>query len=170
VMTGDGDADLYVRTGAQPTATAYDCRPYGGDSNESCTPAGTGPWYVSVHGYRASNVKLVIRYTKTGGTTPTPPTTTTHLAINANVAEGALLSYSVPVVAGKKIVVRTEAAADVDLYIKMNLVPTVTTYDQRGYTDSGNETLTVVPGANGILHIAVHGYRASAFKLTTADN
>lgn len=38
------------------------------------------------------------------------------------------------------------------------------------HTDSGNETLTLVPGANGTLHIAVHGYAASAFKLTTADN
>jgi len=171
VMSGTGDADLYVRTGSQPTTAAYDCRPYGGDSSESCTPAGAGPWYVSVHAYKASSVKLTIRYTKTGGTTPTVPTTpTSHLAINGTVGEGALLTYSIPVVAGKKIVIRTEAAADIDLYIKMNLIPTVTTYDQRGYTDSGNETLSVVPGANGTLHIAVHGYRASAFKLTTADN
>lgn len=170
VMSGDGDADLYVRTGAQPTTTAYDCRPYGGDSNESCTPAGTGPWYVSVHGYRASTVKLTIRYTKTGGTVPTPPATTNHLAVNSTIAQGALLTYSLPVVAGKKIVIRTVAAGDVDLYVKMNLIPTISLYDQRGYTDSGNETLTVIPGANGVLHIAVHGYAASPFKLTTADN
>lgn len=170
VMSGSGDADLYVQKGAQPTTTAYACRPYGGDSNESCTQAGAGPWYVSVHGYRASTVKLTIRYTKTGGTTtPTTPATS-HLNVNASVAEGAMLSYSIPVVAGRKIVVRTEAAADVDLYVKMNMVPTVSVYDQRGYTDSGNETLTILPGANGVLHIAVHGYRASAFKLTTADN
>ena len=169
VMTGTGDADLYVRKGSQPTDAAYDCRPYGGDSNESCTPAGAGPWYVSVYDYSASNVKVAVRYTKAGGTTPTP-TPTTHLAINGNVGLNAIVTYSIPVVAGKKIVIRTEAAADVDLYIKMNLVPTVNGYDQRGYTDSGNETLTVVPGANGTLHIAVHGYRASAFRLTTADN
>lgn len=171
VMTGTGDADLYVRTGSQPTEAAYDCRPYGGDSNESCTPTGAGPFYVSVHGYSASNVKLTIRYTKTGGTTPTNPTTpTTHLNITGNVAQGALASYSIPVVAGKKIVVRTAAGADVDLYVKMNLVPTINVYDQRGYTNSGNELVTIVPGANGILHIAVHGYAASAFTLTTADN
>lgn len=169
-MSGTGDADLYVRNGAQPTTTAYDCRPYGGDSNESCTPAGAGKFYVSVHGYRASAVKLVIRYTKPGGSTTPPPATTAHLDISGTVAQGALASYSIPVVAGKKIVVRTQAAADVDLYVRMSLVPTVTTYDQRGYTDSGNETLTVVPGANGILHIAVHGYAASSFRLTTADN
>lgn len=170
-MTGTGDADLYVRKGAQPTSSAYDCRPYGGDSNENCAPAGAGPWYVSVHGYRASTVKLTIRYTKTGGggTTPTP-TPTSHLNVQSSVGQGALLTYSIPVVAGRKIVVRTEAGADIDLYVKMNMVPTLSVYDQRGYTASGNEMLTVVPGANGILHIAVHGYAASAFKLTTADN
>ncbi|MBL8786866.1 MAG: pre-peptidase C-terminal domain-containing protein, partial [Deltaproteobacteria bacterium] len=169
-MTGTGDADIYVKKGAQPTASAYDCRPYGGDSNESCAPAGAGPWYIAVNGYKASTVKITVRYTKTGGTTPTPTPTTTHLNISGNVAAGAMLTYTIPVYAGKKIVVRTQAAADVDLYIKMNVVPTVNVYDQRGYTDSGNETLTLVPGANGTLNIAVHGYATSAFKLTTADN
>jgi hypothetical protein len=81
-----------------------------------------------------------------------------------------MASYSIPVFANKKIVIRTEAPKDVDLYVRMNLVPSVTTYDHRGYTNSGAETVTVVPSGNGILHIAVHGYVASNFKLTTADN
>lgn len=36
VMTGTNDADLYVRFGAQPTDAAYDCRPYAGDTHETC--------------------------------------------------------------------------------------------------------------------------------------
>ena len=35
-LTGDGDADLYVRIGNAPTSTSYDCRPYRASSNESC--------------------------------------------------------------------------------------------------------------------------------------
>lgn len=35
-MTGSGDADLHVRKGSAATEAAYDCRPYGNDSNESC--------------------------------------------------------------------------------------------------------------------------------------
>ena len=169
VMTGSGDADLYVRKGAVPTESAYDCRPYGGNSDETCTPTGAGPWYVAVHGYRASTVKLVIRYTKTGGGTTPTPTPAAHLNISSSVAQGAMASYSIPVQAGKKIVVRTTAPNDVDLYVKMSMAPSINVYDQRGYTDSGNETLTVIPGANGILHIAVHGYAASSFTLKTAD-
>src|SRR5256885_11806564 len=38
-MTGSGDADLYVKRGAEATTEAYDCRPYTGSSNEDCTSA-----------------------------------------------------------------------------------------------------------------------------------
>ena len=34
-MTGTGDADVYLRIGASPTANKWDFRPYRGDSNES---------------------------------------------------------------------------------------------------------------------------------------
>jgi hypothetical protein len=52
---GTGDADLYVRSGSQPTTTAYNCRPYLSGNNETCTlnsPV-AGTWYVSVRAYSA---------------------------------------------------------------------------------------------------------------------
>jgi serine protease len=53
-----GDADLYVRFGAQPTLSLYNCRPYlDGNSSETCTltvPAGATQAFVSVYGYTAS--------------------------------------------------------------------------------------------------------------------
>lgn len=49
-----GDADLYVRKGAAPSLSAYDCRPYrGGTNSEACTLDGPGTYYVSVNGYDA---------------------------------------------------------------------------------------------------------------------
>lgn len=50
---GTGDADLYVRSGSQPTTTAYNCRPYRSGNNETCTLSSpvAGTWYVSVRGY-----------------------------------------------------------------------------------------------------------------------
>ena len=36
---GSGDADLYLREGAQPTTSSYDCRPYASGNNENCTVA-----------------------------------------------------------------------------------------------------------------------------------
>ncbi len=35
--TGSGDADLYLKVGAAPTTSAWDCRPYQSGSTESCT-------------------------------------------------------------------------------------------------------------------------------------
>jgi serine protease len=50
---GSGDADLYVRYGAQPTSSSFNCRPYKWGNVESCnfdnpTP---GRWYISIYAY-----------------------------------------------------------------------------------------------------------------------
>ena len=36
ILTGTGDADLYVRVGSAPTFDTYDCRPFHATSNETC--------------------------------------------------------------------------------------------------------------------------------------
>ncbi|MBX3154378.1 MAG: PPC domain-containing protein [Deltaproteobacteria bacterium] len=53
-MTGDNDADLYVRIGAAPTTTTFDCRPYKTGSNEVCRVDLTAPApiHVMVRGYK----------------------------------------------------------------------------------------------------------------------
>lgn len=52
---GSGDADLYVRKGAAPTTSTYDCRPYRNGNNESCSlSSGTGgTYYIMLRGYSA---------------------------------------------------------------------------------------------------------------------
>jgi len=64
VMTGSGDADLYVKKGSQPTTSSYDCRPYTGGSNENCnfTLTSETEVYVSVYGYSSSSFDLEIAY------------------------------------------------------------------------------------------------------------
>jgi hypothetical protein len=65
-MTGSGDPDLYVRFGAQPTLTAFDCRPYLSGATESCSlrvPAGQSRADVMVYGYTAGTFKLDVSYT-----------------------------------------------------------------------------------------------------------
>jgi hypothetical protein len=65
VMTGDSDADLYVREGSQPTVSGWDCRPYKYGSSETCTQTAPGSFYVSVRGWDpTSNYALVITYTE----------------------------------------------------------------------------------------------------------
>jgi hypothetical protein len=63
-MTGTGDADLYVRKGAAPTAAAWDCRPYAGTSAETCQITGPALVYVAVNGYATtSTYSVTINYT-----------------------------------------------------------------------------------------------------------
>ena len=56
-MTGDGDADLYVKKGTAPTQGSYDCRPYANGSKEKCsvTFQEAGKLNVMVRGYAASS-------------------------------------------------------------------------------------------------------------------
>lgn len=172
VMTGDGDADLYVRKGAAPTATAYDCRPYQSGTAEQCTIVGPAVVYVGVNGYAAtSNYALEITYTEGtggGGTPPNPPAFA-HLNQTGSVAQGAMKLFQLPIPAGKRVVVRTTSSADVDLYIQFGAAPTTAAYIARGYTQSGNEQVTYTATSNGTLYIGVHGYAAGSFTVKSAD-
>jgi serine protease len=71
---GTGDADMYVKFGAEPTDSVYDCRPYVGGNAETCTiaTAQAGTYYVNLKGYSAfSGVSLTGSYTA-GGTNTAP--------------------------------------------------------------------------------------------------
>ncbi|HET6404824.1 MAG TPA: S8 family serine peptidase [Candidatus Thermoplasmatota archaeon] len=59
------DLDLYVRKGARATDSAYDCRPYEGDSDETCTHANPGAdwWYVRVKVFSGGSGQYSIRAT-----------------------------------------------------------------------------------------------------------
>jgi hypothetical protein len=54
---GTGDADLYVRRGAAPSTSSYDCRPYKSGSAETCSVTLAAPAVVNVmvRGYSASS-------------------------------------------------------------------------------------------------------------------
>ncbi|MGI3002345.1 S8 family peptidase [Shewanella algae] len=62
---GSGDADLYVRAGAAPSTSVYDCRPYKSGNSESCsfqvTQAAT--YHVMIRGYSAfSGMQLLASF------------------------------------------------------------------------------------------------------------
>ncbi|MGP9799939.1 S8 family peptidase [Rheinheimera sp. NSM] len=62
---GSGDADLYVRRGARPTTSSYDCRPYNNGNNETCAfnNPQAATWHISLRAYSTfSGVTLVTQY------------------------------------------------------------------------------------------------------------
>ncbi|NQZ07094.1 MAG: M4 family metallopeptidase [Algicola sp.] len=61
ISGGTGDADLYIRSGSRPTSSTYDCRPWIGGNNETCTDSSPAAqiMHVSLNGYStASGVTL----------------------------------------------------------------------------------------------------------------
>lgn len=65
ISGSSGDADLYVRYGAAPTTSSYNCRPYTGGSNETCTlnDPTAGTWHVGIRAYSTfSGVTRTITY------------------------------------------------------------------------------------------------------------
>jgi serine protease len=88
---GTGDADMYVKFGAAPTTTTYDCRPYVSGNAETCTmsPVQAGTYYVMVNAYAAySGVTLKGSYTAPGsGGTPTANFTFTTSGLTATFTD-----------------------------------------------------------------------------------
>lgn len=67
---GTGDLDLYVREGAEPTTSTYDCESAGGNNEELCEldDPEAGTWYIMLEGFEAySGASLLATVTLGGG-------------------------------------------------------------------------------------------------------
>ncbi len=96
---GTGDADLYVRFGAAPTTSNYDCRSWASGNNETCniTTAQAGTYYVMINAYSTfSGASLTGSYTTGGGGSQQSVfSNTTNVNIPDNNPTGATSSISV---------------------------------------------------------------------------
>ena len=76
IAGGTGDADIYVKFGAEPTRTSWDYRPYLNGNAETVTPSPikTGTYYVMVRAYTSfSGVTLTASFTSPTEPPPPPP-------------------------------------------------------------------------------------------------
>ncbi len=72
IMSGSGDADLYVRFNEQPTHRGFDCAPYIQGSEEHCqlnAPEDATSVYISVNGFSSEESSYHTTF-KLGGTVP----------------------------------------------------------------------------------------------------
>lgn len=169
VLSGTGDADLYVRFGAAPTASTWACRPYLDTTNEECTltvPTTATTAYITVSGFTASNFSLAVTYTK--GTTQPAPTGTPKVAnASSSISKGQLIQYNpIPVIAGTQLTVTMTGSGDPDLYVRFAGAPSLTLFDCRPYVGGASETCTLtVPAGATQFYMAVNGYTAGSFSL-----
>jgi leucyl aminopeptidase len=64
VLSGTGDADLYLRKGSAPSTSVFDCKSDGVNSTESCVLniSSNGDVYLLLNGYAAANYTLKVTY------------------------------------------------------------------------------------------------------------
>ena len=162
ISGGSGDADLYVRKGAAPTDSTYDCRPYRNGNNESCSGSGEGTYYVRVKAYSSfSGVTLVGSYDD--GTAPgNPPIDETYS--NVSVVQGAWARYTQDLNGdySSLTVTITGGSGDADLYVRHGSQPTTSSYDCRPYRWGNEETCTISAPQSGTWHIGLRGYNNSS--------
>jgi vibriolysin len=162
---GTGDGDMYVKFGAVPTSTSYDCRPYASGNAETCThtnPA-AGTWYVKVHGYTAfSGASLKGTYTPpASGSVLTNGVATA--AYSGSTSTWKCWTLDVP--AGKTQVVFNQTGVsgntgDADLYVKLGSAPTLSSYACRPYLSGNTETCTISAPSAGTWYACSYGYSA----------
>jgi len=158
---GSGDADLYVRFGAQPTTSTYDCRPYQTGNTETCTISNVqaGTYHVMVRAYSSfSGVNLTGSFTEpsSGGGEGGSASAT-----DLSGATGSWTHYYVDLPAGMTSlnVTMSGGTGDADLYVRQGSQPTESSYDCRPYRSGNNETCSIDNPGSGRWYISLQGYQ-----------
>ncbi|MBL8950393.1 MAG: PPC domain-containing protein [Myxococcaceae bacterium] len=164
-MTGAaGDADLYVRVGQAPTATAYDCRPYAGGSNEECAVslAAPGIVYVSVIGYAAGANAFELRIVGPASAVGPQPDPWAGMNETGTVTKNQEKRFTTPTLQPGRYTFTMTGTGDADLYVRGGVAPTATDYDCRPYANGSAETCTLNLSVASPIHVMVRGYAASS--------
>ncbi len=159
ISGGTGDADLYVRFGAEPTTSTWDCRPYAWGNNETCNISNVqaGTYYVMVRAYSTySGVTLVGSYDESTGGSGGSLTEE-----NLSASRFGWLRYEVEVPAGMSTLTVniSGGSGDADLYVRFGAAPSTGSWDCRPYRNGNNETCTFSNPTAGTWHIGIRAYR-----------
>ncbi|TQV72326.1 PKD domain-containing protein [Aliikangiella marina] len=157
ILGGSGDADIYVRFGAEPTTSRYDCRPYKSGNSETCSfnPAQAGRYFVMLRAYRSySNVSLVADYTEGSGD---------ELRFDETGLSGARGSWQhftleLPEGMTELSAVMSGGSGDADLYVRYGSQPTTSGYQCRPYKNGNNESCKINNPSAGTWFISVRAY------------
>ena len=126
---GTGDADLYVKFGANPSLTTQDCKSTSGGNTESCNISNVqaGTYHVMVEAWsEISGVSLSGSFTDGGTTTPDNSVLENGVAkTNVSAVAGGDIVFTMDVPAGATNIsfVASGGSGDADMYVKFGAVP-----------------------------------------------
>ena len=166
---GSGDADLYVRFGAEPTTSDYDCRPYVGGNDESCDfdDPQAGTWHVMIRGYSSySGVSLVGSFDEDdgggddGGGGDDSELSNGVPVENLSGDQGSESFFTLDVSSGASNLAfaMSGGSGDADLYVRFGAEPTTSDYDCRPYVGGNDESCDFDDPQAGTWHVMIRGY------------
>jgi len=169
-LDGSGDPDLYLRFGASPTTSVFDCRSWKSGPVEDClveVPAGATEVYVMVHGYTASTWALEVEYAPDDvEPEPTPDATTTTAQASGTLSEGQTQRFEgIGVVPGTLFEAQLTGTGDADLYARCGSAPTEDAWDCRPYHNGSDERCELTCDSDAV-HLMIVGYRAASYTLS----
>jgi len=160
---GSGDPDMYVKFGAQPTLSNYDCRPYeSSNTDELCTfsTPQAGTYYIMIHAYKNySGVSLKGSY-QTSGSNNELQNNVPKTGLGEN--QGTFTHYTMNVPAGMDNLdfLMDLGSGDPDMYVKFGSAPTLTSYDCRPYESANTDELCHFSSPQaGTYYIMIHAYK-----------
>jgi len=161
ISGGTGDADLYVRFGAHPTTSTFDCRPFINGNNETCsfTNPAAGNWFIMLNGFASySGVTLKATY----AVDTTTPLSNNVPVTNISGASGSQQFWKLTVPSGQTQVVFniSGGTGDADLYVRRGARPTTATFDCRPFINGNNETCTFTNPVAGDYFVMLRGFAA----------
>jgi len=160
---GSGDADLYVRFGANPTTSTYECRPFLNGNNETCDISNVqaGTYHVMIRAY--SNFSAVSLTGSFNEAPPPPPPgaggSATVNDVSASRNNWSRYTLNVPAGMSSLSVVMSGGSGDADLYVRKGARSTTSAYDCRPFRNGNNETCTFNNPGQDTWHIDVRAYR-----------
>lgn len=157
----DVNFDLYTKYGIEPSLDNWDYHGCAGSSKEKITidPSKAGDYYIMVYSYEGSGL-----YTLLAGMEEEAEEILIGVPISAALSEGEAKYYMVKVEeVGKELIVNLEGPSgkDFDLYLRYELKPNWTEWDDKGYTSTPNETVRAYPTKIGNYYLMVHAHSGS---------
>ncbi|MBD9408316.1 pre-peptidase C-terminal domain-containing protein [Acidovorax sp. ACV02] len=133
------------------TATPAAGSTFAGWSGGTCT--GTGSCSFTINANTTVNAQFNL---SSGGTTSTP---LLQSNLSGSAGSNQYFSVVVPTGATNLVIQMNGGSGDVDLYVKFNQVPTLSSYDCRPYLDGNSEICTFATPSAGTYHIMLSGYQ-----------
>ncbi|MEM3444710.1 MAG: pre-peptidase C-terminal domain-containing protein [Thermoplasmata archaeon] len=178
------DFDLYVKKEALPTTSSYLVRGYTNSADETVVITNqtvdvvAGRYYVLVNRYSGSGQYTIVASFETvgGGSSGNNSSEPNVIELRSGSAVSGSLDasnskayYKITVSSGTalKVVLDGPSGADFDLYVKKGALPTTSSYDARGYTNSADEQVSITNPA-GTYYIMVNRYSGSGSYTITA--